>query len=352
MTIFGVDFHPGFQAGLDMAGLKRAGMTFALCKVTEGSGWYRKGYHAFSDAAKQAGLLFSAYHFLRSESSGEAQAAHCRRSMGDDWGTVPVMLDWETSVDNTWADVSHAAAFITEVRRLGGRIHLNYLPRWYWDRIGKPDLSTGVVGSLALIQSSYVAGTGSAAVLYPGDASVRWTGFGGAKVSILQFSSKCQIPGYGGPLDINAFKGSRAQLAPWFHDPDPEANMPTDLNGIMVTIDADIAKLMGGYTVGQKVPLERVIELTMQRADAGSKDVSAVLKAVSGQAAAELARDQAEADAIARLEAKTAEVHQQLTDLAARPATGPSAADVGAELLRQALEYMASRDPAGSHAAT
>lgn len=254
MTVFGVDFHPGFQEQLDMADLKRADMTYALCKVTEGAGWYRKGYHGFSAAAKASGLLFSAYHFLRSESSGEAQAAHCRRSMGDDWGAVPVMLDWETSVDNTWADASHAVAFINEVRRLGGRIHLNYLPRWYWDRIHQPNLATGVLGSLALIQSSYVAGTGPAAVLYPGDASTRWNGFGGAKVAVLQFSSKCQVPGYPGPLDINAYRGTRAQLAAtgWFHDPNPALNEEADVNlGDESTIPSDLVPFFNA--AGSKV---------------------------------------------------------------------------------------------------
>lgn len=254
MTIFGVDFHPVFQSGLDMASLKQAGMTFALCKVTEGSGWYRDGYHRFSAAAKSQGLLFCAYHFLRSESSGQAQADWCRAKMGADWGRVPVMLDWETSVSNTNASPADAVAFITRATTTGGRVTLNYCPRWFWDRIGRPALTQPWIGRLGLIQSSYVSGTGRAEDLYPGDQSQRWTGFGGRQVDILQFSSKCQVPGYAGPLDINAYRGTRAQLAAtgWFHDPNPALNEEDDMDlGDESTIPSDLVPFFNA--AGSKV---------------------------------------------------------------------------------------------------
>lgn len=320
MTVYGVDFHPTFQSGLDVADLRRAGMAFALCKVTEGSGWYRKAYHSFSDAAKANGLLFSAYHFLRSESSGEAQAAHCRRSMGDDWGVVPVMLDWETSVDNTWADAGDAVTFVNEVRRLGGRIHLNYLPHWYWDRISKPNLATGVLGSLALIQSSYVAGTGTAAVLYPGDASTRWNGFGGAKVSILQFSSNCQVPAYPGPLDINAYRGTRAQLAAtgWFHDPNPALNQEDDVAFTeLVTaemIGADVvaafARTGSGWSDMRAARLLAQAALRGLEAKKAVGDLGAAFKAyVADDAADDVTEAQARAELAAKVDMVLANLH-------------------------------------------
>lgn len=225
MTVYGVDIHPTFQSGLDVGVLRRNGIDFLLCKVTEGDTWYRSGYHDIAAAARSRGLLLAAYHFLRSESSGQAQAAHCARSMGADWGVVPVMVDWETSVDNTWAEAPTANAFAAEVRRLGGKVTLNYLPHWYWTRIGSPSLAAGPVSTLALIQSAYGTNpVGSPAALYPGDTSSRWAGFGGKTVSILQFGSRCRIDGYSGQLDVNAYRGTRADLARtgWFHDPAPE----------------------------------------------------------------------------------------------------------------------------------
>lgn len=294
MTIFGVDFHPTFQSTLDMADLKQAGMTFALCKVTEGSGWFRDGYHRFSAAAKAQGLLFCAYHFLRSESSGQAQAAWTKACMGPDWGTVPVMLDWETSVSNTDAGASTAAAYVAAVAGLGGRVTLNYCPRWFWSRIGSPNLAAAGLSSMALIQSSYVAGTGTAAVLYPGDTSSRWNGFGGKTVSILQFSSNCRVPGYGGPLDINAYRGTRADLAAtgWFHDPDPALNEEADVN--LGDRSKLLPELLPHYlAAGAKVSAstEQSVERWIQ--DGVLRGYEARSEAKAARVAAEAARDAA-----------------------------------------------------------
>jgi len=223
-TSFGVDIHPTFQAALDVAILPRNGISYLACKVTEGTGWYRAAYHAFSQAARAIGLRFCSYHFLRSESTGAAQAAWCRQCMGDDWGRVPVMLDWETSVSGTKAGKSTADAFIVAVRALGGLIELDYIPKWFHAQIGSPNLAAGPTGTLALIQSAYGTNpAGSPANMYPGNNSLRWAGFGGQPASLLQFGSNARLAGYPGPLDINAYRGTPTQLAAenWFHPPAP-----------------------------------------------------------------------------------------------------------------------------------
>ncbi|MDM1889084.1 lysA, partial [Mycobacteroides abscessus] len=102
-------------------------------------------------------------------------------------------------IDNFWA-VKNA------IEARGVRVALSYIPRWYWEKIGKPDLS-GVPG---LIQSSYVNGTAYASVLYPGDDSPRWAAFGGKTPDILQFTDKALVAGKS--LDANAFRGTLAQL--------------------------------------------------------------------------------------------------------------------------------------------
>lgn len=320
MTVFGVDISPAFQGSLNVSSLPAAGISYLSCKVTEGTGWYKPAYHDFSAAAKQAGLLFSAYHFLRAESSGQAQADWCRACMGHDWGTVPVMLDWETSIDNTDATAATANAFVARARQLGGLVTQMYVPGWFWPRIGSPSLTAGPIGDLALVQSSYVAGTGSAAVLYPGDASSRWGGFGGKPVSILQFSSRCTIPGYSSTVDINAYRGTRAQLAAtgWFYDPQGDG---MDLT-TPVTIDGDIASLSGDYKAGQQVPIGRLWQVIFERADVGGEIANKVLALVTQTAtaeaardAAELARDTVEASTLARIETKAAQILEALAGI-------------------------------------
>lgn len=355
MTVFGVDISPAFQGSLNVASLPAAGISYLSCKVTEGTGWSKQAYHDFSAAAKQAGLLLSAYHFLRAESSGAAQADWCRACMGSDWGTVPVMLDWETSVANTDASAATANAFVARARQLGGLVTQVYCPAWFWPRIGSPSLTTGPVGDLALIQSSYVAGSGSAAVLYPGDASPRWSGFGGKPVSILQFSSRCTLPGYGSTVDINAYRGTRDQMAAtgWFYDP---------TGGVMalgtITIDQDIAALTGNvYKVGQQVPVERFLEVIFQRADsagatAGKAGVAA-LKAITDAAAAELARDTVEASTLARIETKAGQILEALAGIPGANVDAQTAKVTEGVLagLGRVRLAIATTDTPGAHAA-
>lgn len=241
MTVFWLDIHPTFQAGFDPALVRRAGCVALVCKVTEGNNWYRAGYRTIAERAMDHDIGFAAYHFLRAESSGASQAQWTKKSMGNHWGVVPIMLDWETSIDNTWAEAGTAREYVNEVRRLGGRITMNYIPRWYWERIGRPSLAQPPFNLLALVQSSYGTNpVGSAIATYPGDQSSRWAGFGGRTVDVLQFGSRCRIPGWDGNLDINARRGTetdlrKARLFHWTTEADdmPEWNdhsqVPADL---------------------------------------------------------------------------------------------------------------------------
>lgn len=358
MTVFGVDVSPAFQAGLNVASLPAAGISYLSCKVTEGTGWYKPAYHDFSTAAKQAGLLVSAYHFLRAESSGAAQADWCRACMGDDWGAIPLMIDWESSVANTDASAATANAFAARARQLGGLVTQVYCPAWFWPRIGSPSLTAGPIGDLALIQSSYVAGSGSAAVLYPGDASTRWNGFGGKAVSILQFSSRCTLPGYSSTVDINAYRGTRAQLAAtgWFYDPKGDTMDPTT----PVTIDADIATLSGDYKAGQQVPIGRLWQVIFERADVGGEVANKVLALVTQTAtaeaardAAELARDTVDAQTLARIESKLSSLADAVAGIPGADTTALSARLTG-DLLAAAGRIrltVETADTPGAHAA-
>lgn len=260
----GIDVHPTFQAGLNVGSLPGQGYTFFSCKITEGNGWFRAGYFGFEAAALNAGLLFNAYHFLRSESTGAAQAQWVRSCMGSSWGRIPIMMDWETSVAGTLAPVSTANAFINEVVRLGGRVGLDYCPRWFWSALGQPSLATGSVGTVGIISSSY--GTNPVAPAYPGDGSTRWAGYGGRNPVILQYGSRERVTGYSGDLDVNAYRGTRADLSAerFFYDPNPntpEADMNlgdklTPLGGLAAYFPDDLnVKASDQWTVDYALKL-------------------------------------------------------------------------------------------------
>jgi len=59
--------------------------------------------------------------------------------------------------------------------------------------------------------SNYVAGSGSARALYPGDSSARWAPYSGEVPAILQYSSSAVIGGQS-TSDADAYRGTLAQL--------------------------------------------------------------------------------------------------------------------------------------------
>jgi len=197
-TIFGPDISNN-NGVVDLDRVKAEGFEFVWAKVSEGTTFLDTYWPRTRDWARRIGLILAGYHYIR-DSDPNRQADLFVGQLGD--RSIPAMLDFEDGsggIDRFWA-VLHA------IEARGVHVALSYIPRWYWERIGKPDLSR-VPG---LIQSSYVNGTGYASVLYPGDDSIRWAPFGGCQPDILQFTDRALIAGK--VLDANAFRGSPDQL--------------------------------------------------------------------------------------------------------------------------------------------
>jgi lysozyme len=198
MTIFGPDISNN-NGVVNIDRVADEGFDFVFAKVSEGSGFRDKYWPRTRDWCAARGLICVGYHYVKTDNA-DAQAA-CFANNG---GGNIVMFDFEANsgnINNFWACVR---AFNAR----GIRVVLSYIPRWYWQQIGSPNISN-IPG--LLIQSSYVGGNGFASQLYPGDNSRFWAGFGGHNVDILQFSDKADIAGM--RLDVNAFRGSKAELA-------------------------------------------------------------------------------------------------------------------------------------------
>ncbi|TQF68785.1 hypothetical protein FK531_13390 [Rhodococcus spelaei] len=198
MTLYGIDIS-NHQPGLVLSEVRAEGFDFVFAKVSEGAGYRDPTWPGFRDAARANGLILAGYHYVTLDDPA-AQARTFVDHLGD--ATVPAMLDFEANsggIDNFWAVVD-------AVNALGVPIALSYIPHWYWQQIGSPDLSQ-VPG---LIASHYVGGSGYASDLYPGDQSDFWAGYGGKSVDILQFTSSALVAGQS--VDADAFRGTREQL--------------------------------------------------------------------------------------------------------------------------------------------
>lgn len=198
VVTWGIDIS-NHQGVVDLDRVKAEGFSFVWAKVSEGATFRDTYWPGTRDAARRAGLILAGYHYIR-EGDAAAQARAFVEHLGDK--SIPAMLDFEDGsgrIEQFWA-VKDA------IEALGVRVRLSYIPDWYWERIGKPDLST-VPG---LIASEYVSGTGYASVLYPGNNSPLWKSFGGRTPDILQFTDRATVTGR--PMDANAFRGTPDQL--------------------------------------------------------------------------------------------------------------------------------------------
>lgn len=204
MTIFGPDIS-SYQHGLNVARLSQA--SFVIAKTTEGTYYTDADYDGWRQQSASLGRLFCWYHFLSGEDA-RAQAAHTRRHVGDP--ALPGMLDIEPAGSFT-PTLSQVLAYADAARAAGLNLRLAYLPRWFWEQMGSPDLSALAARGLHLVSSAYPGGTGAPASLYPGDGAGGWSGYGGMTPLLYQFTSQA---GDGGmALDYNAFRGTVAQLA-------------------------------------------------------------------------------------------------------------------------------------------
>jgi lysozyme len=205
MVLLGIDVHPDFQAGLDIEAVRREGFDFMAAKVSEGTTVYHS--QDWLARGKACGLLCLGYHYLRPGNELAQAWVFAGQLLA---AGVPGMLDAEAlSADGKAATLTVGGIhrFLDAAAAAGARVPLLYLPHWYWQLMGCPDLS----GLPPLWGSSYPGGRGYATDIYEAVTPIRWAAYGGLPVAVLQFTDQATVAGQ--HIDANAFPGTREQLA-------------------------------------------------------------------------------------------------------------------------------------------
>ncbi|MGO8957458.1 MAG: GH25 family lysozyme [Streptosporangiaceae bacterium] len=177
------------------AGMSLAGAAAVCAKVTEGTGYANPWFATFMSQAAAEGALFFAYHFLH-EDQAAAQAAWCHQHAGG----IPLMVDCEPAAGSN-PQLVDLTDFADVYRRLGGTVHLAYLPRWHWADLGSPPLAPLAKRAIALVSSDYLPYS---------DNGPGWQPYGGITPSVWQWTETAHWNGQ--LVDRNAFKGNVAQL--------------------------------------------------------------------------------------------------------------------------------------------
>lgn len=207
---FGVDLSK-YQGTLSLRTLHKQGFDFFAAKCTEGANTPDPNYEKHLAEAKDLGALFNAYHFLHSDSSPFDQAKNLADHILDK--SVRVMVDVEPE-GSSRPSLATANAFRHALKQHGIQAKFLYDPHFWWSQTGSPSL-TGT--GWALWQAEYPFSTHDfASVLYNkagGNNSADWASEGGLVPTIWQFASSAKISGYNGNVDVDAFRGTRDELA-------------------------------------------------------------------------------------------------------------------------------------------
>jgi len=302
----------GFQAGLSLAGA-----ALVVAKATEGGTFTDASYAGFRAQAGRLGVPFAAYHWINGTAAA-TQAAHAFAVIGS--GT-PVMWDAEA----TGATVGQILAVTAAYRRLGGRATLCYLPHWWWQQIGSPDLRPLAAAGLALVSSNYPAAGYS-------DTGPGWAAYGGLTPAIWQYTDTALFNGR--RVDFNAYRGTQAQLLALVGLTTPGGTNMTDtvlewntgwrLQAILheqdpIVVPANAAIGAPGFSEAN-LPLQRNKQLT--------QDVAAIKDAVAGIASPVLTDAQLAtlaAQVTAAIAPQLDALRRDVADLRARLAAGAQA---------------------------
>lgn len=210
MTIFGIDISE-HQDGLSLKRARAEGIEFVIVRTTDGT-YKDRCYASHVEDAEAAGMLISAYHYLRAPKEGTTIPQQVEASiqvMGAK--RYPIWIDVESPAGLTGEDV-RACKREFEARGVQVIGVYTYVP--YWENMpgGEPNMT----GLGALWVAAYGRNpTGRPSTIYPGDGASQWDyQLGDCKPLLWQYGSRGQVAAY--EVDVNAYRGTREELARLF----------------------------------------------------------------------------------------------------------------------------------------
>lgn len=184
------------QGAIDWRALAGAGVDFAYIKATEGGDFSDSRFAENWQGARQAGIVPGAYHFFTFCRKPEEQAAHVIATVPKEGNSLPPAVDVEFggNCDRTPSREEFAVAFSTFLRTVEahfGRKMVIYATK---------DAYTKLIAGRFTDRPFWFRAIAAAPVL----KDRKWT--------FWQYHNKGSRPGVDGPVDLNAFVGTRAEF--------------------------------------------------------------------------------------------------------------------------------------------
>ena len=238
-VIFGIDISE-HQSDYSLRRVREEGIDFVILRLCDGT-YVDKVFKSHLWDAERTDLLISTYWYLRAPSEGTSISQQVdvidrqlegRKDLG-------VWIDVESISQNGSALLSGSDVWEAkrELERRGYHVPGIYSGAWYWGKMigGEPSME-----GLGHLWVSHYGSNSSQSYreLYPGNESSRWLyPLGDRRPDILQYGSRGLVAGRA--VDVNAFRGTREELAHIFHpgsapNPTPKPE-PTFMEDLMTT---------------------------------------------------------------------------------------------------------------------
>ncbi len=202
-AVHGIDVSR-WQGDIDWRTARRAGVSFAFLKATEGGDHVDPKFHSQWRAARRSGVPRGAYHYFYFCRPAAEQARWFIRNVPKEASALPHVLDME------WTPRSKTCRHRPSPRkvRAEAREFLNILERHYGQRpvvYTTPDFfkDTGI-GTLNRTEFWLRSVAGHPSKTYPGQNWAFW-----------QYTGTGRVPGIAGDVDINVFRGGASAWRQW-----------------------------------------------------------------------------------------------------------------------------------------
>jgi GH25 family lysozyme M1 (1,4-beta-N-acetylmuramidase) len=196
----GIDVS-SYQGNVNWTAVRRAGITFAIAKATEGTGYTDRYINQNIAGMKRAGIIPGAYHFAHPGIDATAQAnkftSVVRAANGGNFrGLLQLVLDLEVTDGRSPAQVwAWTQTFVARVKAVTGRPCIIYTGFYFWrDRVGNPNNNL----NCPLWLAAYVPESSTAGLTPRAWAGVGW--------AFWQYTSSGRVAGVSGNVDRDYFR--------------------------------------------------------------------------------------------------------------------------------------------------
>jgi hypothetical protein len=184
---------------------KGEGMAGVVHKVSQGSDFTDVYWQACRHWCENNDMSWLGYHYVDMTNPID-QARNFVNNNGGQWA----MLDFEQGSGN----ISQFWNVVNAFNNAGVSVSMTYVPRWYWEQIGQPDLSYLTGNQITLVSSNYpTAPFATAGDIYNGAGGATgpgWLPYGGCTPGVWQFTDQATIGGI--RVDCNVYLGPGPNL--------------------------------------------------------------------------------------------------------------------------------------------